>query len=115
MLEGADPSRRAILDAIPGAAEAMAAGIVDAVAQGPSGLAREVELQVEAPDVDWASASIPVDLVYGALDATAPPAFGRWWAEHLPHASLEVLPDEGHLLALTRWADLLARCSPTAT
>jgi pimeloyl-ACP methyl ester carboxylesterase len=111
VLEGADPGRRAVLASIPGAVDAMALGIVDAVAQGLDGLVREVELQVEAPDVAWSSVAAPVDLVYGALDSTAPPAFGRWWAATLPDAQLEVLPDEGHLLALTRWADLLARAA----
>lgn len=114
VLEGADPARRAILAGIPGAAEAMAAGIVDAVAQGDGGLRREVELQVEAPDVRWADAATPVELVYGSLDATAPPAFGRWWADQLPRASLEVLDGEGHLLALTCWSDLLERAARPA-
>ncbi|MEZ5183525.1 MAG: alpha/beta hydrolase [Acidimicrobiales bacterium] len=107
VLEGADPRRRAVLDSIPGAARAMAAGVVDAVAQGPAGLQREIELQVEAPDVAWSAVAARVVLVYGALDATAPPAFGRWWAGVLPRAELRVLPDEGHLVALTRWRELL--------
>lgn len=111
VLEGADPARRAVLASIPGATEALAAGIVDAVAQGPGGLLREVELQVEAPEVRWADATGPVTLVYGGRDATAPPAFGRWWADQLPDAHLQVLADEGHLLALTRWADLLAEAA----
>lgn len=111
VLEGADPSRRAALDAIAGAAEALAAGIVDAVAHGDAGLRREVELQVEDAGVRWADATAEVHLVYGEHDATAPPAFGRWWADQLPRADLEVLPGEGHLLALTRWADLLARAA----
>jgi len=108
VLEGADPTRRAVLTSIPGAARALADGVVDAVAQGPGGLHREVELQIDAPDVDWSAVAVRVELVYGALDATAPPAFGRWWARALPHAELRILADEGHLLALTRWRELLA-------
>ena len=31
----------------------------------------------------------------------------------LPHAELRILADEGHLLALTRWRELLARLETT--
>jgi pimeloyl-ACP methyl ester carboxylesterase len=105
--EGAMGDRRTALEAVPGSIDALAAGVVDAVARGLGGLQREVELQVEAPDVAWDQVRAPVDLVYGALDATAPPAFGAWWASVLADATLEVLAEEGHLLALTRWRMLL--------
>ncbi|MCB0972824.1 MAG: hypothetical protein KDA97_15060, partial [Acidimicrobiales bacterium] len=108
--EQADPLRRRELDAVPGAIDALAAGVVDAVAQGLGGLTRELELQVAEPDVDWGAVSAPVRLVYGERDTTAPQAFGRWWADHLPAAAtaLEVVPGAGHLVALARWPELLA-------
>ena len=59
VLEGADPVRRAELDAVPGAVDAMAAGVVDAVAQGLGGLAHDVELQVTPPDVDLGRRPLP--------------------------------------------------------
>lgn len=101
------PDRRAALDAIPGAIAALAAGVFDSVAQGMDGIVRDLELQVEPPDVDWTAASAPVDLWYGSSDATAPPAFGEWWAEVLPDATLHVFPGEGHLIALSRWSAIL--------
>lgn len=107
VLEGADPSRRATYAAIPGSAEAMALGVADSVVQGLDGLVRDLELQVEQPDVDLSLARCPVDLWYGAHDHTAPPAFGRWWAEHLPDGVLTVVPQEGHLIALTHWQEIL--------
>lgn len=107
--ESADSARRAVLDAIPGSLEALARGVVDAVAGGLDGLIRDLELQVEPPDVDWTAAMAPVDLWYGELDATAPPAFGAWWAARLPAADLRVEPGEGHLIALTRWSEILTR------
>jgi pimeloyl-ACP methyl ester carboxylesterase len=109
VLEGADPMRQAELDAVPGAIDAMAAGVVDAVGSGLAGLTRDLELQVEAPDVDWSAAVAPVDLWYGEHDTTAPPAFGRWWAAALPRADLTVVPGAGHLVALTRWEQILTR------
>ena len=101
------PERRTALDAIPGAVAALAAGVADSVAQGMDGIVRDLELQVEAPDVDWTAHRPPVGLWYGSRDATAPPAFGEWWADALPDATLHVFPGEGHLIALTRWRAIL--------
>ena len=108
------PDRRAVLDAIPGAVAALAAGVFDSVAQGMDGIVRDLELQVEAPDVAWSAATGPVDLWYGSRDATAPPAFGEWWAGVLPDATLHVFPGEGHLIALTRWSSILESLAPDA-
>ncbi|MEO6627366.1 MAG: alpha/beta hydrolase [Aquihabitans sp.] len=109
VLETADPTRRAALLEIPGAIDVMAAGVADSVTQGLDGITRDLELQVEPPDVDWAAITAPVDLWYGETDTTAPPAFGRWWAEHLPWAELTVVADTGHLVALTHWEQILGR------
>lgn len=109
VLEGAGPGGRAELDAIPGAAEALAAGVADSVAHGLAGLIRDLELQVEPVDVDWSEVAAPVDLWYGHRDTTAPPSFGHWWAEHLRWAELTVIPDAGHLVALDHWEPILAR------
>ena len=57
--------------------------------------------------MDWNDVACPVDLVYGERDTTAPPAFGRWWAGRLRWAELTVVPDAGHLVALTHWRTLL--------
>jgi pimeloyl-ACP methyl ester carboxylesterase len=112
--EQATPDRRAALEAIPGAIAALAAGVFDSVAQGMAGIERDLELQVEAPDVAWSAVSSPVDLWYGSRDTTAPPAFGEWWAESLPNATLHVFPGEGHLIALTRWNDVLGALTADA-
>ena len=105
--ETTDDHRRDVLASIPGAVEALAAGVLDSVAHGLDGITRDLELEVEPPDVQWSSALAPVDLWYGSADTTAPPAFGEWWAEALPDADLHVLLGEGHLIALTRWAAIL--------
>ena len=108
VVEQLTPDRRSVVDAIPGAIDVLAAGVLDSVASGLDGVIRDLELQVEPPDVAWSSVVGPVDLWYGSRDATAPPAFGEWWAEALPNATLHVFPGEGHLIALTRWAAILA-------
>jgi pimeloyl-ACP methyl ester carboxylesterase len=109
VLQGADDRRLADLASVPGAVDALAAGVLDAVAHGLAGLTRDLELQVEAPDVDWAAVTCPVDLWYGEHDTAAPHAFGHWWADHLAAAELTVDPGAGHLVALTHWAGILAR------
>jgi pimeloyl-ACP methyl ester carboxylesterase len=105
--ETADALRRAELDALPGALDALAAGVADAVSHGLGGLTRDLELQVEPPDVDWSSIDAPVDLWYGKRDTTAPPSFGHWWARHLRWAELTVVPGAGHLVALSHWEAIL--------
>lgn len=107
--ETADPRRRRELETVPGALDAMADGLVDSVAGGLGGLTRDLELQVEPPDVDWAQVRCPVDLWYGSADTTAPPSFGRWWATVLRWPELTVIDGAGHLLAITHWEQVLAR------
>ena len=109
VLEQADPSRRRFFDDFPGTLDVLAAGTADSVAQGLDGITRDLELQVEDPDVDWKRVGTEVDLWYGEHDTTAPPAFGAWWEGQLDRAELSVLPGEGHLLALTHWEAILAR------
>lgn len=103
--------------AVPGALDDMAYGLLDATF-GPSGtvgLERDLALQVAEPDFDLGAVSAPVELVYGDLDETCPPAMGRWFAAHLPNSRLEVVGGAGHLLALTRWAGLLSRLARLAS
>ena len=53
----------------------------------------------------------PVTLWYGARDQNAPPRNGRWLADHLDDAALNVMPGLGHLETLVRSWD---RILPTA-
>lgn len=107
VLERADEARRRELDAVPGALDAMATGVADAVAQGLDGLVHDIALQLTPPDVELSAVVCPVLLWYGSLDRDAPPAFGHWLAAHLPDAELEVIDGAGHCLVLPRWAAIL--------
>ena len=108
---GDDSVRLAELESVPGALDAMAAGMIDAVRGGLGGLRRDLELQMLPPDVELGSLLVPVRLWYGELDLTAPPAYGRWYVGHLRDATLEVLAGAGHCFPLPRWADLLTALS----
>jgi len=107
VLERADEARRRELDAVPGAVDAMATGVVDAVAQGLDGLVHDIALQLTPPDFDLGAVVCPVLLWYGGLDRDAPPAFGHWLAAHLADAELVVIEEAGHCLVLPRWAEIL--------
>jgi pimeloyl-ACP methyl ester carboxylesterase len=107
LTEGMDAARRAELASVPGALDAMASALVDSVASGLAGVTRDIELQIEPPDIDLADVACPVRLWYGSEDTTAPPSFGRWLAEHLPDATLEVIEGAGHALLLPRWESTL--------
>lgn len=105
--ENADALRLTELESVPGVTRVMAEGLVDAVSGGLDGLIRDLELQVESPDLSWDAVTSPVDLWYGGRDTTAPVTFGRWWVDRLLHGHLRVEPEAGHLVAMTRWTAIL--------
>jgi len=96
------------LASVPGGAEAMAAGLVEAVRHGLGGVAADVEAQARPLAVDPAAVRCPVRLWYGEVDVVTPVRFGRWYAAHVPGARLFVVPGAGHYVALTRWSEMLA-------
>lgn len=54
----------------------------------------------------------PTLVLWGELDRTIPVAHGRYYADHLPNARLELVADGGHMLPLEqpeRWADIVTR------
>lgn len=95
------------LAAVPGGAEAMAAGLVEGVRPGLAGVAADIEAEARALEVDLGAIRGTVRLWYGGADAVTPAAFGRWYERHLPGAALTVVEDGGHYLALTCWAEML--------
>jgi len=100
----------AAVDGIDGAGDALAAALVGSVRQGMTGLEREVTAQatVLGPLLD---AVRPRGAIHvGALDAVTPPAMARWLGQRLGLAVTEHA-DQGHLLAIDRWADLLAEAA----
>jgi len=106
--EARSAPEQARLAAVPGAVDRMADALVEAVRDGLAGVERDLALQTQPFEVDLASMRAPVHLWYGELDPVAPPAFGRWYADHLPKAQLHVVPDAGHFLPFTHWPELLA-------
>jgi pimeloyl-ACP methyl ester carboxylesterase len=102
-----DAVAMAELSEVPGAMATMAAALVEGVRPGLAGVAADVEAINRPLAVDLAAVRAPVRLWWGAEDTVTPPAFGAWYAAHLPGAILEVVPEAGHYLPLTRWTELL--------
>jgi pimeloyl-ACP methyl ester carboxylesterase len=96
------------LATVPGGADRMAHALVEAVRAGLAGVTADAEAQARPLAVDLAAVACPVHLWYGTADVVTPPAFGRWYAAHLPGASLTVVEGAAHYLAFTTWPNLLA-------
>lgn len=101
------------LAAVAGGAERMAAALVEAVRPGLAGAVADVEAQARPLAVDLSTVAGPVHLWYGGRDLVAPPAFGRWYETHLPHASLTVDERAAHFLLFTRWSEILTTLTAT--
>jgi pimeloyl-ACP methyl ester carboxylesterase len=95
----ADPSRRARL-------EGMLAG---AYVQRAAGVAADI---VSYTVADWGfdpgAVAAPTTAVYGDADEIVTPAHGEWYARQVPGAELRTVPGQGHLVAMTRWGEVLA-------
>ena len=102
------------LATVSGGAERMAAALVEAVRPGLDGPAGDVEAQARPLAVDLGAVPCPVRLWYGSADEVTPPAFGRWYADHLPRATLTVVDGAAHYLALTCWSEILAALTARA-
>lgn len=93
------------LDGVPGAADTMVAALRGSVATGMTGLEREITAQATPLGALLDQICSPVTVHAGNHDVVTPPAMARWLGRRLG-ADLR-LHDEGHLLAITRWADIL--------
>jgi pimeloyl-ACP methyl ester carboxylesterase len=82
----------------PEVAAAFDRAMEEALRQGPRGLAHDVNV-VAGPWVDLAAITCPVRIVYGDQDGVAPLAMAHHLRVLLPHATLQVVPGAGHLLA----------------
>jgi pimeloyl-ACP methyl ester carboxylesterase len=95
----ADPSRRARLEAM----------LAEAYAQRAIGVAADI---VSYTVADWGfdpgAVAVPTTAFYGDADEIVTPAHGEWYIGRVPRARLRTVPGEGHLVAMTRWGEVLA-------
>jgi pimeloyl-ACP methyl ester carboxylesterase len=58
--------------------------------------------------VAFAEVKVPVTVWHGELDHLVRPAHARYLSAMLPNATLVLYPQDGHLLLLQHWGDILA-------
>jgi pimeloyl-ACP methyl ester carboxylesterase len=116
VLESAGEAGRRELAGVPGAVEQLVDALLEAVSGGRAGLAHDVARQLES-GLDPAAVRAPVLTVHGSHDTVSPPAVGAWLARHLVGVAVEVEidPDAGHQVLLTRWAELVRRAAGQQT
>jgi pimeloyl-ACP methyl ester carboxylesterase len=82
--------------------------MVEAFRQGGVGLAADIVSYTVVPwGFDAATVGVRTTLVYGGADAIAGPLHGEWYAARIPRAKLLMVPESGHLVALTAWASII--------
>jgi len=106
IVEGKDADYRRDLDAVDGLHDQLAIALVEAVRHGLSGVEHDMRSMVSPWPFDLAAITVPVLLWYGTRDVMFGPAAGRWLADRIPTAQLDVV-EASHLLPLVRWGDIL--------
>lgn len=104
------------VDHVAGAGTALVAALIGSVRQGLTGLEREITSQATplGPLLDHVTTEGAIHV--GARDSVTPPAMSRWLGTRLGLA-VTTYDDEDHVLAITRWTELLreaAQISPAA-
>ena len=109
-----EADRAALAD--PATHESVLASAVEALAGGHKGVALESQLLFVRPwDFSPAEVGCHVDLWYGAADTIVAPDMGRHLHEAIPDSRLVLVPDAGHMLYVTNWADILEALTSRVT
>lgn len=100
---GASPSdRAALIDHGDWSARALTGGLTD-----PRGMVDEYRAFVAPWGFRPEDVTVPVDLWQGTADRLVPVAWAEILAERIPSAKLRILDGEGHMIGLTRRADVI--------
>jgi pimeloyl-ACP methyl ester carboxylesterase len=69
----------------------------EAVRQGGVGFAEEYRMLAEPWGFDLGSITVEVRIVQGDADTNVPPSHSQYLADHIPGATLTMMPGEGHM------------------
>jgi pimeloyl-ACP methyl ester carboxylesterase len=107
VIEGKDAAYLRDLATVEGLHEWLARMSMAAVEHGLAGAERDMRAMVSPWPFALESINVPVVLWYGTEDHRFKPPLGRWLADRIPGARLEVLDGASHLLPFTHWRSLL--------
>lgn len=82
--------------------------LTEAVRQGTKGWRHDGDLAFSSWGFGLDEISPHVDLWHGGLDQNAPITMGRYVAEELPSCTPRFYADEGHLLIIDHWDEILS-------
>lgn len=101
------------VDGIDGAGDALVAAQIGSVAQGMTGLEREITAQAIALGPLLDAIAGPVVIHAAAHDDVCPPAMADWYRTRLSSAAPTVVPhpDAGHEIGITAWPEIVAGLS----
>jgi pimeloyl-ACP methyl ester carboxylesterase len=89
-----------------GIADALRTMMREGARQGAVGMAADIVAASRGEPLPLAQVQAPVRLWYGDADWIGP-EHGRWYADRLAEAQLNIVPRAGHLLPLTNWRAIL--------
>ena len=107
VVEGKDAAYLRDLASVDGLHEWLAAMSIAAVEHGLAGAERDMRAMVSPWPFELESIAVPVVLWYGTEDHRFKPPAGRWLADRIPGARLEVFEGASHLLPFVHWRALL--------
>lgn len=90
--------------ALPGFREALDRDMAEAFRQGGRGPAHDLTLEARPWGVPLERIEVPVDIWHGGDDRVVPPEQCRILARALPHATVHLVPGEGHFSLFARHA-----------
>jgi pimeloyl-ACP methyl ester carboxylesterase len=84
------------------------ASYAEATRQGLGAFAWEVELVARPWGFRLEDLRVPIVIWHGADDHLTPVGMAQAQARAIPHATLRILPGEGHLFFLSRWEEIVS-------
>jgi pimeloyl-ACP methyl ester carboxylesterase len=107
------PSDQALL-ARPDVKAMFLASYREATRQGLAAFAHEVELAAKPWGFSLPAISVPITIWHGSADNSTPLGMAKALARAIPTATLRIVPDEGHLIFLSHWQEIVEDLLATA-
>lgn len=93
---------------LPGVRENCIQSDIEAYRQGLTGFAWEVSLITRPWGFQLEEIQVPVHIWHGTADDFTTTRMARSLAERIPHSKISIYQDEGHMLLIPRWEEILS-------